>query len=88
MTESSQTRRDDRIPVGISACLQGREVRHDGGHKHSRYCTEVLSRYFRFRSLCPEMGAGLATPRPAMHLVDTGQGVRLRATRETRTSPT
>ena len=81
MTESSQTRRDDRIPVGISACLQGQEVRHDGGHKHSRYCTEVLSRYFRFRSLCPEMGAGLATPRPAMHLVDTGQGVRLRATR-------
>ncbi|HBM25392.1 MAG TPA: hypothetical protein DD411_17745, partial [Alcanivorax sp.] len=44
---------DQRIPVGISACLMGREVRHDGGHKHSRYCTGVLARYFRFRSLCP-----------------------------------
>ncbi len=72
---------DQRIPVGISACLTGREVRHDGGHKHSRYCTEVLARYFRFRSLCPEMGAGLSTPRPAMHLVDTDGGVRLKATR-------
>ncbi len=71
----------DRIPVGISACLQGLEVRHDGGHKHSRYCTEVLSRYFQFHSLCPEMGAGLAAPRQAMHLVDTDQGVRLKATR-------
>ena len=72
---------DQRIPVGISACLMGREVRHDGGHKHSRYCTGVLARYFRFRSLCPEMGAGLSTPRPAMHLVDTDDGVRLKATR-------
>ncbi|MEC8880049.1 MAG: DUF523 and DUF1722 domain-containing protein [Pseudomonadota bacterium] len=72
---------DQRIPVGISACLMGREVRHDGGHKHSRYCTGVLAHYFRFRSLCPEMGAGLSTPRPAMHLVDTDDGVRLKATR-------
>lgn len=71
---------DTRIPVGISACLLGSMVRHDGGHKHSRYCTGVLSRYFSFRSLCPEMGAGLAAPRPAMHLVATGEGVRLRAT--------
>ena len=56
-------------------------MRHDGGHKHSRYCTGVLADYFRFRSLCPEMGAGLSTPRPAMHLVDSDRGVRLRATR-------
>lgn len=71
---------DTRIPVGISACLLGRPVRHDGGHKHSRYCTDILADHFSFRSLCPEMGAGLAAPRPAMHLVDTDQGVRLRAT--------
>lgn len=56
------------IPVGISACLTGREVRHDGGHKHSRYCTAILSHYFSFEPLCPEMGAGFGTPRPAMHL--------------------
>ncbi len=68
-----------RIAVGISACLTGREVRHDGGHKHSRYCTGVLARYFDFRPLCPEAGAGLGTPRPAMHLRldDGGDQVRL-----------
>ena len=62
-----------RIPVGISACLMGLEVRHDKGHKHSRYCTEVLSSYFEFRSLCPEMGAGMPAPRKAMHLVEPAQ---------------
>ena len=67
----------NKIPVGISACLEGREVRHDGGHKHSRYCTGVLARYFAFRPLCPEMGAGLGVPRPAMHLIDAEQGIRL-----------
>ena len=67
----------NKIPVGISACLEGREVRHDGGHKHSRYCTGVLARYFAFRPLCPEMGAGLGAPRPAMHLIDGEQGLRL-----------
>ena len=66
-----------KIPVGISACLLGMEVRHDKGHKHSRYCTGVLSRYFEFRSLCPEMGAGLSAPRKAMHLAEQGGELRL-----------
>jgi hypothetical protein len=30
------------IPVGISACLMGEQVRYNGGHKRSRYCLEVL----------------------------------------------
>ncbi|WP_111657043.1 YbgA family protein [Isoalcanivorax indicus] len=65
------------IPVGISACLTGQTVRHDGGHKHSRYCTEVLSRWFTLRPLCPEAGAGLGTPRPSMRLEQRGEAVRL-----------
>ncbi|EKF73997.1 hypothetical protein A11A3_10841 [Alcanivorax hongdengensis A-11-3] len=68
-----------RIPVGISACLLGLEVRHDKAHKHSRFCTQTLARYFEFRSLCPEMGSGLGVPRKSMHLRDVqGDGqVRL-----------
>lgn len=65
------------ISVGISACLTGREVRHDGGHKNSRYCMDVLAEHFDFKPYCPEMGAGLGVPRPAMHLMDDGQGIRL-----------
>ena len=66
-----------KIPVGISTCLLGREVRHDGGHKHSRYCTQVLSRYFDFRSICPELEAGLGVPRPAIHLREVDDSLKL-----------
>ncbi|BES72719.1 DUF523 and DUF1722 domain-containing protein [Marinobacter nanhaiticus D15-8W] len=65
------------IPVGISACLLGNPVRHDGGHKHSRFCTGVLSRYFDFRSICPELEAGLGVPRPTIHLRELDNGLRL-----------
>ena len=66
-----------RIPVGISACMLGLKVRHDKGHKHARYCTETLAQYFDFKSLCPEMGAGLPAPRKAMHLAQMGGQTRL-----------
>ncbi|MEQ6885275.1 DUF523 and DUF1722 domain-containing protein [Salicola sp. Rm-C-2C1-2] len=66
-----------KIPVGISSCLLGEEVRHDGGHKHKRYLTEVLSKFFEFRSLCPELEAGLGVPRPAIHLRRYDSGLRL-----------
>ncbi|WP_236744386.1 DUF523 domain-containing protein [Marinobacter similis] len=65
------------IPVGISTCLLGKEVRHDGGHKHSRYCTQVLSKHFEFRSICPELEAGLGVPRPAIHLREYPEGMRI-----------
>ena len=66
-----------KIPVGISSCLLGEEVRYDGGHKHARYCSQVLSHYFEFRSLCPELEAGLGVPRPAIHLREHDDGLRL-----------
>lgn len=71
------------IPVGISTCLLGKEVRHDGGHKHSRYCTQVLSKHFEFRSICPELEAGLGVPRPAIHLREYPEGLRLIETKGT-----
>lgn len=57
------------IPVGISACLLGQNVRYNGGHKHSPLCTTQLGRYFDFIPSCPEAGAGLGIPRPAIRLV-------------------
>ena len=71
------------IPVGISTCLLGKEVRHDGGHKHSRFCTQVLSRHFEFRSICPELEAGLGVPRPAIHLREYHNSLKLIETKGT-----
>jgi len=47
----------------------GSEVRFDGGHKHSRLCTETLSTYFDFVAECPEVGIGMSIPRKPIRLV-------------------
>ena len=57
-----------RIPVGISSCLLGEEVRYDGGHKLDRYVTSVLGRWFEYVAFCPEALAGLGIPRPPIRL--------------------
>lgn len=59
----------ERIPVGISSCLLGDNVRYDGGHKHQRYCTDVLARYFDFHTFCPEVAIGMGVPRQPIRLV-------------------
>jgi len=59
---------DTSFRVGVSSCLLGEQVRYDGGHRHDRYITDILGRFFRFLSVCPEVGCGLPTPREAMRL--------------------
>ena len=71
---------DDKIPVGISACLTGQAVRFNGSHKRSRFCTDVLSEYFNLRPMCPEVAIGMGTPREPIRLVsDTPADESVRA---------
>jgi uncharacterized protein YbgA (DUF1722 family)/uncharacterized protein YbbK (DUF523 family) len=65
-----------KIPVGISSCLLGENVRFDGGHKRDAYITGTLNEYFEFRPCCPEVEIGLGVPRPTLHLVNGEDGVR------------
>jgi len=65
------------LRIGISACLLGREVRYDGGHKRDRFLTETLGRFVEWVPVCPEVEAGFGTPREAMRLVDDGGRLRL-----------
>lgn len=65
------------IRVGISRCLLGDEVRFDGGHKRDRFLTDVLGPFVEWIPVCPEVEAGLGTPREAMRLVGEGPRVRL-----------
>jgi uncharacterized protein YbgA (DUF1722 family)/uncharacterized protein YbbK (DUF523 family) len=55
--------------IGVSRCLLGEEVRYDGGHKRDRFVTDVLGRYVEWVPVCPEVEAGLGTPREPMRLV-------------------
>ncbi|MGY6274553.1 YbgA family protein [Methylomonas sp. MgM2] len=56
------------IPVGVSSCLLGHQVRYDAAHKYHSYIERTLGRYFQFRAFCPEVEAGLGIPRPAVQL--------------------
>jgi uncharacterized protein YbgA (DUF1722 family)/uncharacterized protein YbbK (DUF523 family) len=57
------------LRLGISRCLLGDEVRFDGGHKQDHFLTDVLGRYVEWVPVCPEVEAGLGTPREAMRLM-------------------
>ena len=63
--------------LGISRCLLGDEVRFDGGHKRDSFLTDVFGRYVEWVPVCPEVEAGLGTPREAMRLVGDLQNHRL-----------
>ncbi len=58
----------ETLTLGISQCLLGDNVRYDGGHKHSKLCTGILSQRFSYRPVCPEMGIGMGAPRESISL--------------------
>jgi len=65
------------LRLGISRCLLGDEVRFDGGHKRDHFLTDVLGCYVEWVPVCPEVEAGLGTPREAMRLVGNPHRPRL-----------
>jgi uncharacterized protein YbgA (DUF1722 family)/uncharacterized protein YbbK (DUF523 family) len=72
---------ENRIKIGISACLLGQPVRFDGSHKHDRYITGVLGEYLEFVPVCPEVEAGFPVPRETFRLVGESDNPRLITTR-------
>jgi uncharacterized protein YbgA (DUF1722 family)/uncharacterized protein YbbK (DUF523 family) len=68
---------EDKIRLGISACLLGQNVRYDGGHKLDRYLTDTLGQHVEYVPVCPEVECGLGVPREAMRLVGDPASPRL-----------
>jgi uncharacterized protein YbbK (DUF523 family) len=60
---------DEKIKLGISACLMGQEVRWNGGHARDRYLTDILGKYVEFVPVCPEVECGMGVPRETLRLV-------------------
>ena len=75
--DSSNTIVNEQPRVGISQCLLGDEVRYDGGHKRDVFLTDVLAPFVEWVPVCPEVEAGLGTPREAMHLAGDPDAPRL-----------
>ncbi len=68
---------DAPIRIGVSACLLGRAVRYDGGHKRDAFLVETFGRYVEWVPVCPEVELGLGVPRPMLRLARQGDDVRL-----------
>lgn len=66
-----------RPRIAVSACLLGKPVRYDGGHKRDRFISDTLSRVADLEPVCPELLAGLGTPRPTIQLRSIDGQVRL-----------
>ena len=62
--------------IGVSQCLLGDAVRYDG---QSKPCAEVrkLGALFELIPICPEVEAGLTTPRPPVQLTGNIEQPRL-----------
>jgi uncharacterized protein YbgA (DUF1722 family)/uncharacterized protein YbbK (DUF523 family) len=68
--------RDQHPPrIGISRCLLGDEVRHDGGHKRDPFLVSTFGRFVEWVPVCPEIEVGMGTPREPIQLVVSQHGV-------------
>jgi uncharacterized protein YbbK (DUF523 family)/uncharacterized protein YbgA (DUF1722 family) len=65
------------IRIGVSACLLGDRVRHEGGHKRDAFLADTLARHVEFVKVCPEVELGLGTPRATLQLHRRRAGLRL-----------
>ncbi len=72
---------EPKLRLGVSSCLLGEQVRHDGGHKRDRFLTDELGRWVEWVPVCPEVEAGMPIPRPAIRLVEAPGGPVVREVR-------
>lgn len=63
-----------RPRVGISQCLLGDRVRHDGGHKRDAALLHALSSHVEWVPVCPEVEVGMGIPREPIQLVRARDG--------------
>jgi len=67
----------EKLRLGISTCLLGERVRHDGGHKRDTFLTDVLGPFVEWVPVCPEVELGLGVPRPPIRLAGVARSPRL-----------
>jgi uncharacterized protein YbbK (DUF523 family) len=67
----------EKIKLGISSCLLGKNVRYDGGHKLDSFLKDSLGKYVEYVPVCPEVECGLGVPRKSMRLEGEPDSLRL-----------
>jgi uncharacterized protein YbgA (DUF1722 family)/uncharacterized protein YbbK (DUF523 family) len=67
----------EKIPIGISTCLLGENVRYNGGHALDRFLRDTLGKYVQYVPVCPEVECGFGIPRETFRLVGDPKEPRL-----------
>jgi uncharacterized protein YbbK (DUF523 family) len=67
----------EKIKLGISSCLLGKNIRYDGGHKLDSFLKDSLGKYVEYVPVCPEVECGLGVPRKSMRLEGEPDSLRL-----------
>lgn len=67
----------DPLVLAISSCLLGEKVRYDGGHKKDPSLLTLLGEHVRWVPICPEVEAGMGTPREPVKLALSNGEVRM-----------
>lgn len=68
---------EEKIKLGISACLLGEKVRYDGTNKLDRFLTDTLGRYVDYVPVCPEVEYGMGVPREPVRLAGVPSDPRM-----------
>lgn len=66
-----------KLRIGISSCLLGNRVRHNGAHKSHEWLLTQLAPHVSWIPICPEVEMGLGVPRETMRLVGTSAHPKL-----------
>ena len=72
------------MKLGVSRCLLGESVRHNGGHRLDRFVADTLGRYFDLVPVCPEVECGFGIPRETFRLEGDPESPRFVTTRTQR----
>jgi uncharacterized protein YbbK (DUF523 family) len=68
---------EEKVRLGVSACLLGEAVRYDGGHKRDAVVVELLGPRAQWVPVCPEVELGLGVPRAPIQLAGDPRAPRL-----------
>lgn len=67
----------EKLLLGVSSCLLGKQVRFDGGHKYDSWVVDTLGAYAEYFDLCPEHQCGMSIPREALNLKGSKDSYRM-----------
>lgn len=69
---------NNKLQVGIGACLVGHAVRYSGDAKKASHVLKKLAETMDMIPLCPEVAIGLPVPREPIRIVENAEGIHVK----------